>query len=333
MNLNMDNPSNQCLYSSVLGAIGHTPLVDLSRLMNPSKGRILAKLEYLSPGHSKKDRIALAIIESAENRGELSSGQTVVEMTSGNTGTGLAIVCAVKKYPFVAVMSEGNSMERVRMMRAFGAEVHLVPQLSGGKSGCVRGEDLAQVEEVARELAQDRSAFLVDQFIRRENSTAHALGTAQEILRQTGGKIDGFCDFLGTGGTFAGCAMAFKKVDATIRTYAIEPAGAAVVAGEVVSSSQHPIQGGGYARPLPLIDAEFVDAFVTVTGADAIEWARRLAKEEGIFGGYSAGANVAVAARLLEHEMEGKTIVTMICDSGMKYLSTDLWSESAADSV
>ena len=129
MNLNMDNPSNQCLYSSVLGAIGHTPLVDLSRLMNPSKGRILAKLEYLSPGHSKKDRIALAIIESAENRGELSSGQTVVEMTSGNTGTGLAIVCAVKKYPFVAVMSEGNSMERVRMMRAFGAEVQLVPQL------------------------------------------------------------------------------------------------------------------------------------------------------------------------------------------------------------
>ncbi|MDG2409274.1 MAG: cysteine synthase family protein [Pirellulales bacterium] len=317
--------------SSVLGAFGNTPLVDLSRVLGNRSGRVLAKLEYLSPGHSKKDRIALAIIEAAERRGELSPGQTVVEMTSGNTGTGVAIVCAVKKYPFVAVMSEGNSMERVRMMRALGAEVHLVPQVSGGKSGCVRGEDLTRVEAVARELAQDRNAFLVDQFIRRENSTAHALGTAQEILSQTGGKFDGFCDFLGTGGTFAGCARTFKKEDPAIRTYAIEPAGAAVVAGEAVSSNQHPIQGGGYARPLPLIESEWVDAFVTVTGEEAIEWARRLAKEEGIFGGYSAGANVAVAARLLDHDMQGKTIVTMICDSGLKYLSTDLWSESTAD--
>ena len=132
------NPSNQRLYSSVLGAIGHTPLVDLSRLVDASKGRILAKLEYFSPGHSKKDRIALAIIESAENRGELSSGQPVVEMTSGNTGTGVAIVCAVKKYPFVAVMSEGNSVERMRMMRALGAEVILVPQTSGGEAGEIK---------------------------------------------------------------------------------------------------------------------------------------------------------------------------------------------------
>ena len=319
------NPSNQRLYSSVLGAIGHTPLVDLSRLVDVSKGRILAKLEYFSPGHSKKDRIALAIIESAENRGELSSGQPVVEMTSGNTGTGVAIVCAVKKYPFVAVMSEGNSVERMRMMRALGAEVILVPQTSGGEAGCVRGEDLNCVEAVARKIAIERGAFLVDQFVRLENAEAHSCGTAREILAQTDGAFDGFCDFLGTGGTFAGCAAAFKAADPRIRTYAIEPDGAAVLSGEAICCTDHPIQGGGYARELPLINKELVDQFVSVTGEEAIKWTRRLAKEEGIFGGYSSGANIAVAVGLLEGEMAGKTMVTMICDSGLKYLSTDLW--------
>ena len=313
---------------SILSAIGKTPLVDLSRLTAGMSGTILAKLEYLNPGHSKKDRIALAIIEAAESRGDLIPGQTVVEMTSGNTGTGVAIVCAVKKYPFIAVMSEGNSIERTRMMRALGARVHIVPQKSGGEVGCVRGEDLACVEEVARELASKNNAFLVDQFMRHENSIAHAEGTAMEIIAQTTSQFDGFCDFLGTGGTFAGCAQRFKKVIPSVRTYAIEPAGANVVAGGEVTTSQHPIQGGGYSRPLPLINEKFVDAFVTVTGAEAIEWSRRLAKQEGIFGGYSAGANVAVAARLLDGEMSGKTIVTMICDSGLKYLSTDLWDGS-----
>jgi len=313
------------LYSSVLGAIGHTPLVELRRVVEGREGRILVKLEYLSPGHSKKDRIALAIIEAAEKRGELAEGQTVVEMTSGNTGTGVAIVCAVKKYPFVAVMSEGNSTERVKMMRALGAEVVLVPQQSGGASGCVRGEDLARVELVARQLAEDRGAFLVDQFTRKENADSHAEGTAREILVQSHGDIDGFCDFLGTGGTFAGCARVFKGQERMIRTYAIEPVGAAVVSGHSVSCTEHPIQGGGYARELPLVHKQWVDSFETVTGAEAIAWARRLAREEGIFGGFSAGANVAVAARLLEGEMKGGTIVTMICDSGLKYLSTDLW--------
>ena len=310
---------------SVLDVIGGTPMVRLSRLTENLEGQIYAKLEYLNPGHSKKDRIALSIIEAAEINGQLTPGQTVVEMTSGNTGTGIAIVCAVKKYPFVAVMSEGNSTERVKMMRALGAEVRLVAQQSGGVSGCVRGEDLARVEEEARKIAVERGAFLVDQFNRQENTDAHAEGTAREIIEQTGGQFDGFCDFLGTGGTFAGCAKVFKAHSRLIRTYAIEPSGAAVVAGEPIRCSEHPIQGGGYARVLGLVNKENIDAFLTVTGSEAVHSARRLAREEGIFGGFSAGANVAVACRLLEGELKGGTIVTMICDSGLKYLSTELW--------
>ena len=314
--------------NSVLDVIGRTPLIDLCRIMEGRDGKILAKLEYLSPGHSKKDRIALAIIEAAEKKGELQPGQTVVEMTSGNTGTGLAIVCGIKKYPFIAVMSEGNSPERVKMMRALGADVEIVPQRSGGMSGCVRGEDLKIVETVARNVAKQRCGFLVDQFARQENADAHAEGTAREIMEQTSGQFDGFCDFLGTGGTFAGCARVFKAQSPTIRTYAIEPFGAAAVAGETIRCTEHPIQGGGYARELPLVDKQIVDSYETVTGAEAVTWARRLACEEGIFGGFSAGANVAVAARLLEGELKGGTIVTMICDSGLKYVSTELWDQS-----
>ena len=324
----MKDTTAQHVLPSVLGAIGHTPLVELSRLVGPPRGRILAKLEYLSPGHSKKDRIALAIIEAAEQRGELSAGQTVVEMTSGNTGIGVAIVCAVKKYPFVAVMSEGNSTERVRMMRALGAEVVLVAQAGGGEVGRVRGEDLNRVEAAARRIADERGAFLVDQFVRTENTAAHAEGTAMEIIVQADGQIDGFCDFSGTGGSFAGCALTFKKLDPGIRCYLVEPEGAAVLSGEKVRCGDHPIQGGGYARELPLVSKANVDGFLKVGGEEAKYWARRLAQVEGIFGGYSAGANIAAAMTLLEGEMAGKTIVVMICDSGLKYLSTDLWAES-----
>ena len=312
---------------SVLGAIGATPLVDLRRLTADLEGHIYAKLEYMSPGHSKKDRIALAIIEAAENRGELAPGQTVVEMTSGNTGTGVAIVCAVKGYRFVAVMSEGNSSERVRMMQALGAEVVLVDQAAGGHCGLVRGDDLSLVEDAARKIAQSRDAFLVDQFVRCENALAHERGTAQEILQQTGGSFDAFCDFAGTGGSFAGCTKAFKEVAESIRCYLVEPAGAEVLAGGVPPYAEHPIQGGGYSRELPLIDKTLVDGFLSVTGADARHWAHRLASEEGIFGGFSSGANVAAAVHLLAGEVAGGSIVTMICDSGLKYLSTDLWGK------
>jgi cysteine synthase A len=193
---------------SVLEAIGETPLVELSRLRGRQPGRILAKLEYLNPGHSKKDRIAKQMIEEAEAAGQLKPGQTVVELTSGNTGTGLAIVCAVKGYRFVAVMSKGNSRERARMMSALGAEVVLVDQLPGSTPGHVSGGDLALVEEAAQRITRERGAFRADQFHLKGNARAHELHTGPEIIRQAGRTIDAFCDFVGTGGSFAGCATA-----------------------------------------------------------------------------------------------------------------------------
>src|SRR6185436_7730014 len=181
----MDLPRQATLLHSVLGAIGNTPLVELSRLTSGLEGRILAKLEYLNPGFSKKDRIALQMIEEAEEHGELQPGQTVVELTSGNTGTGLSIVCAVKGYPFVAVMSKGNSTERARMMRALGAEVVLIDQLPDSKPGQVSGADLALVEEAARRLTAERGAFRADQFHRDGAWLAHYHTTGAEIWEQS----------------------------------------------------------------------------------------------------------------------------------------------------
>ena len=173
----------------------------------------MAKLEYLNPGFSKKDRIARQIIEDAEAQGLLAPGQTVVELTSGNTGTGLAIVCGIKGYRFVAVMSRGNSMERARMMSALGAEVVLVDQLPGSIPGQVSGGDLALVEEAAQRITAERGAFRADQFRQPGNFRAHYLHTGPEFLRQSAGAIRVFCDFAGTGGSFAGCAAAFKEYD------------------------------------------------------------------------------------------------------------------------
>jgi len=311
---------------SVVEAIGDTPLVELGRLTRGSKGRILAKLEYLNPGLSKKDRIALQMIEEAEEKGHLRPGQPVVELTSGNTGTGLAIVCAIKEHPFIAVMSRGNSMERARMMRAFGAEVVLVDQLPGSSPGRVSGGDLDLVEREAGRIARERGAFRADQFRLEGNPRAHFLRTGPEILSQTGGAFDAFCDFVGTGGTFAGCAAAFKAHDPSIRCFVVEVDGAAVLAGGSATRPDHRIQGGGYSRPsLPLLSARDIDGYVQVTEDDAILAARRLAREEGLFAGFSSGTNVAAALKLLQGDLAGKTIVVLLCDSGLKYLSTDLW--------
>jgi cysteine synthase A len=307
-------------------AIGDTPLVELSRLTRDVDGRILAKLEYLNPGFSKKDRIARQIIEDAEAEGILKPGQTVVELTSGNTGTGLAIVCAVKGYKFVAIMSKGNSRERARMMSALGAEVVLVDQLPGSQPGQVSGGDLELVEREAQRLTLERNAFRADQFHLQGNARAHYVHTAQEILRQTEGRFDAFCDFAGTGGSFAGCARGFKEHDPSIRCYLVEPTGAAILAGEAVTHPNHRIQGGGYSMsPLPLVDPAHVDGYLQVRDEQAVRIARRLAKEEGIFAGFSSGANVAAALALLEGEHRGNTIVVLLNDSGLKYLSTDLW--------
>lgn len=322
----MDNPRQNTYLDSVLGAIGNTPLVELSRLTREIEGRILAKLEYLNPGFSKKDRIALQMIEEAETDGKLKPGQTVVELTSGNTGTGLSIVCAVKGYPFVAVMSKGNSTERARMMKAFGAEVILIDQLPGSKPGQVSGGDLALVEQATQRITKERNAFRADQFHLPSSSRAHYLHTAPEILRQFNGKIDIYCEYVGTGSTFGGCAAAFKEYNPNILCYVVEPAGAAVLAGKQVTNPNHRIQGGGYAmKELTLLNKKYIDGYLQVTDEEAMDVARRLAKEEGIFAGFSSGANVAAAIQLLKNGHQGKTIAVLLPDSGLKYLSTDLW--------
>jgi len=315
------------LSKSVLDAIGETPLVDLKRLVEAwgLEGKIYAKLELLNPGFSMKDRIALKIIEEAEASGELKPGQAVVETTSGNTGTGLAIVCAVKGYPFVAVMSKGNTPERARMIRALGAEVVLVEQSPDSPPGQVSGEDLALVEEEAKRIIAERGAFYADQFNRMSNVHAHEEHTGAEIWDQTEGKVDAFLQFAGTGGSFAGCAKALKKRNPGIRCYLTEPAGAPYLAGGPITNPNHKIQGGGYAKDLPIVDKNLIDGFLAITDDEAIEGARALARFEGIFAGSSTGANIAGAAKLLRDKEKGSRIAILVCDSGLKYLSTDLY--------
>ena len=315
MGTNGRTDSRKAAERGVLAAIGGTPLVELARFGRSLDGRILAKLEYLNPGASKKDRIALQMIEDAESDGRLGAGQTVVELTSGNTGTGLAIVCAVKGYRFVAVMSAGNSVERARMMRGLGAEVVLVPQAAGSLAGQVSGEDLALVEQATERIVRERGAFRADQFRLDSNFRAHYLHTGPEILAQSPYPVDVFCDFAGSGGTFAGCAAALKEANPATRCFLVEP-----------DRAQHQIQGGGYGiDPLPQIRPEQVDGVLRVSDEEAIEGTRRLARTEGIFAGFSSGANLAAASRLLDGEFRGKTAVVLICDSGLKYLSTELW--------
>jgi cysteine synthase A len=314
--------------SSIVEIIGNTPVVALDRLTGGMSGRLLAKLDYLNPGFSKKDRIARQIIEDATAAGELVPGQPVVELTSGNTGTGLAIVCAVLGHPFTAVMSAGNSMERARMMRALGAEVVLVPQAEGSTPGRVSGADLALVEARARQLAQERGAFRVDQFLRVANRLAHEHHTGAELWQQADGRIDGFCDFVGTGGTFAGVTLALKRRKPDVRCYVVEPTGAAVLAGDTVSDPNHPIQGGGYSiSGLDLLKGVPVDGYLQVAGDEARSAARLLARKEGIFGGYTSGAVVAAALELLRGPVSGGTVAVVLADSGLKYLSTDLWND------
>lgn len=311
---------------SAIEAIGNTPLVELSRITAGYDGRILAKLDYLNPGSSKKDRIARQIIEEARASGELSPGQPVIELTSGNTGTGAAIVCAVLGHPFVAVMSTGNSPERARMMRALGADVVLVEQAPGSPPGQVSGEDLARAEIETARLTASRGAFRIDQFRRDGNWRAHQLHTAREIWEASGGEITAFCDFVGSGGTFAGLWRGFKALNPNIIGYALEPAGAAVLRTGAVTAPNHRIQGGGYAMStLDQLDGIRPDGFLSVTDEAAIAAARLLARQEGIFAGFSSGANLAGALELLGGVARGGTISIVICDSGLKYLSTELW--------
>jgi cysteine synthase A len=212
------------------------------------------------------------------------------------------------------------------MMSALGAEVVLVDQLPDSVPGQVSGGDLELVERETRKIVNERDAFRADQFLLGSNFRAHYLNTGPEIIRQSGGHIDVFCDFVGTGGSFAGCTAAFKEHNPAVKCFVVEPEGAAVLAGVPVTYPNHRIQGGGYNMlNLPLLNPAQVDGYVTVSDRQAIAMSRRLAREEGIFAGFSSGANVAAAIELIETNFEGQTAVVLICDSGLKYLSTDLW--------
>ncbi|WP_050605558.1 PLP-dependent cysteine synthase family protein [Ruegeria sp. 6PALISEP08] len=311
---------------SVIDAIGNTPMVELSRLcarLNLN-GRIVAKLDYLLPGFSKKDRAARSIIEMARADGTLAPGQTVVELTSGNMGTGLAIVCGILGHPFIAVMSAGNSVERARMMRALGAQVIIVPQAHGSKPGEVSGADLELVDAEAKRITTERNAFRADQFGHSGNPKTHETGTGPEIWAQSEGAVTAFCDFAGSGGTLAGAAKFLNRHG--VRCYAVEPEGARALAGETISTPDHPIQGGGYAMSeLVHMNGTALAGHLAVSGEAARECARLLARTEGIFAGYSAGANLSAAIELLRGPEEGGCIAIVMCDSGLKYLSTDLW--------
>ena len=319
------------LIQNIYEAIGETPMLSLNRIVKKYglDGHIYAKLEYLNPGFSKKDRPALQMIEEAEESGELAPGQTVIELTSGNTGTGLAIVCQAKGHPFIAVMSEGNSTERARMMWALGAEVILVPQCEGSVKGMVSGEDLALVEKRTEELIAERNAFRADQFRLSSSYRAHLLHTGEEMWEQTDGDIDVFLDMVGSGGTFEGCAEALKAHKPSIRCYIAEPENAAVYAGKpLINGGRHKVQGCGYAMDLPKINRAVIDGEIQVSDDECYQVTRNLARLEGCFVGISSGANVAAAIKLLKGREKGRNIALTLNDSGLKYLSTDLFPET-----
>lgn len=316
------------IIENIYDAIGETPMLRLSRITEHYgvEGNIFAKLEYLNPGFSKKDRPALQMIEEAEASGELKPGQTVIELTSGNTGTGLSIVCQAKGHPFIACMSEGNSMERARMMRALGAEVVLVPQAKNAVKGQVSGEDLKLVEEMAVKLTEERNAFRADQFNLDSSYRAHLLHTAVEMIEQSDGNIDCFVDIVGSGGTFEGCAEKLKEFNKDIRCYIVEPENAAVYAGKpLINEGRHKIQGCGYAMDLSKVNKNLIDGCIQVTDEEVTQMTRDLARLEGTFVGFSSGANVCAAIQLLKGKEKGKNIVLTLNDSGLKYLSTDLF--------
>lgn len=311
--------------NNILGAVGETPLVHLKKISERGKINVYAKIEYFNPGLSIKDRVAIKFIEEAEKNGKLGPGATVIERTSGNMGTGLAIVCAVKGYKFIAVMSEGNSVERRRMLSALGAEVVLVPQAPSGKPGFVSGEDLELVETQTKELASKLNAYRPDQFNNPDGAKAHEETTGQEIWSQMDGKIDAFVTYVGSGGTFVGTSRALKNHNKNVKCFVVEPESAPYLAGKKILSTRHRIQGGGYAFKPPFWDNSLVDGYLTVSDEEAMNSARNLAAKEGIFAGYSSGANVAACLKTAEVLEKDSCVVTILPDSGLKYLSTDLF--------
>ena len=321
-------PIAKPIATSVLDLIGNTPIIDLQHITQllGLQGRLLAKLEHLNPGGSKKDRVALSMINAAKADGRLADGQAVVEVTSGNTGTGLAIVCKALGHPFHAVMSAGNTRERAQMIRAFGGNVVLVPQSLESVCGQVTGADMRLVKQRAAALVEELGAFFVDQFENPSNRLAHELRSSAELWEQTRGEIDAIVAFVGSGGALAGLVRGLRVRKPELRAYVVEPAAASSLASGCCSDAGHSIQGGGYGRErLTLLDGIHIDGHFTCTDDEAMRAARLLAAEAGILAGYSTGAQLHIACELLRTREVGSNIAFMVCDTGMKYLSTDLY--------
>jgi len=301
------------LHESILDTIGGTPIVRLPRIA-PAHVRLYAKVESFNPGGSVKDRLALAIILDAERRGELQPGQTVVEATSGNTGIALAMVCAARGYPFVAVMTETFSIERRKLMRMYGARVVLTPAAERG-SGMVRK---------AAELAQAHGWFLARQFENPANPAWHRNTTGPEILRDFAGRrLDVFVSGWGTGGTITGAGQVLKLARPGLRVVASEPAGASLLGGG--EWQPHKIQGWTPDFVPAVLDRSIVDELRPVDDVLARDTARRLAAEEGLLVGLSAGATVAAALQVAQDSPEGTVLLAMLPDTGERYLSTFLF--------
>jgi cysteine synthase len=293
---------------SALDLVGNTPLVRLQRLSPKNGGAIHAKLESMSPGGSVKDRAALRMVMAAERAGALTPGATIVEATSGNTGISLAMIAAVRGYRCVVVMPEDMSMERRHILRAFGAEIVLTP-MSDGMAGAV-----ARANEIVRSTP---AAWTCRQFDNPANAEAHAEGTALEILAQTNGEVAAFVAGVGTGGTLSGCGRVLReRLGDGVLIVAVEPERSAVLSGK--QPGPHRIQGLGAGFVPSILDRSLIDDVIAVTDAAAERMARRIAREEGLLVGPSAGANVHAAAEVAK-KVKG-TVVTILCDSGERYL-------------
>lgn len=306
--------------SDVLSAIGNTPLVQLRKLVPPGSARVVAKLESSNPTGSMKDRMARSAIEAAEARGVLQAGGTVVEYTSGTTGVSLALVCAAKGYGLEIVYSDAFSEEKRLTMRALGANLTIVPS----EHKRINEALIKRMIETAREISARPGVFWTDQLNNRDAITGyHAIG--EELWTQTDGAVDTFVHTVGTAHSIHGAARALRTHKPSLHVGAVEPAESAVLSGR--ASGSHRIEGIGIGFVPPLWHADEVDEILTVTTDEAMAMARRLAREEGIFTGTSTGANIVAALRVAERLGAAATVATIIIDSGLRYLSTELFRE------
>jgi len=305
---------------SILDMIGNTPMMKLSRMAKADNAEVWVKLEGFNPGGSVKDRIALSMIEEAEQRGRLKKGMKIVEPTSGNTGIGLAMVAAVKGYPIVLTMPESMSMERRQLLQAYGAELVLTPAAKG-----MRGA----VEKAGEIAASGKEYFMPQQFENPANAMVHRQTTAREILDFMGGKrIDAFVAGVGTGGTITGVGEVLRKKVKGVRIYAVEPAASPVLSGG--QAGPHPIQGIGAGFVPKVLNTKVYDEIIQVTADDAKGTAKRLAMEEGLLVGISSGAACWAALQVAVKLGKGKRVVTVFPDGGERYLSMGVFGNPEA---